>query len=93
VQRWHDAAWAFIESTRAWGEVEPSLSDAWESIATAMNAWTEALAELEASLRDTSDVSAVASHHIKYQLAVWQHTNRQAREIAEALLQTERGTA
>ncbi len=86
VQRWHDAAWAFIESTRARGEVEPSLVEAWESIATAMDAWTEALAELEASLRDTGDISAVASHHIKFQLAVWQHTKRQAREIAEALL-------
>ncbi len=86
VQRWHDAAWAFIENARALVELDADVVSSWEDIAQKMNAWTEALAELEASLRDTKEVTPVASHHIKYQLAVWQHTKRNAREIAEALL-------
>lgn len=86
INRWHEASWAFIESARARGEVDPSLIEAWSQIATPMDAWTEALSELEASLRDARDVAPTISHHIKYELAVWQHENRGASDIAEALL-------
>lgn len=86
ISRWHDASWAFIESARARGEVDTSLIEAWDQIATAMDAWTEALSELEASLRDARDIGAAISHHVKYELAVWQHEKRGASDIAEALL-------
>jgi tetratricopeptide (TPR) repeat protein len=86
VHRWHDASWAFIESAKSRGELDESVVAAWAEIAAKMDSWTEALAELEATLRDSKDISRTTSHDVKFQLAIWQHEKRQARDLAESLL-------
>lgn len=79
---WQDAAWALLESARAYDTVLEEVAISFERAAA--SDWTASLAALNLAVLESSDLPTRTSHDVKFQLARWyrDHTDNLDAAIA-----------
>ena len=81
---WQDAAWALLESARAYDTVLEELAVSFERAAA--SDWPAALAALNLAVMESADLPTRTSHDVKFQLARWYRDHTDNLEAAIATL-------